>query len=127
MKRFFLKIAVLLTLITPLSGLAVLGAQPVYADAKTDACNAITNNTGCTSSSGASINKIIAAIINIFSFIVGVTAVIMIIIAGMKYVTSNGDSNSISSAKSTLIYAIVGLIIVAAAQSIVRLVLNKVG
>ena len=64
-------------------------------------------------------------IVNIFSIIVGAVAVIMIIYGGFRYITSGGDSNSVGSAKNTLIYAIVGLIIVALAQLIVRFVLTQ--
>jgi hypothetical protein len=53
-------------------------------------------------------------------------AVIMIIVGGLKYITSGGDSNNVSSAKSTIIYAIIGLVVVALAQFIVQFVLNKV-
>ena len=48
----------------------------------------------------------------------------MIIYAGFKYVTSGGESNSVSSAKNTLIYAIIGIIVVVLAQLIVHYVLN---
>jgi len=63
-------------------------------------------------------------VVNIFSIIVGIIAVIMIIFGGFKYITSGGDSGNVSGAKNTLIYAIVGLVIVALAQFIVRFVLN---
>lgn len=62
--------------------------------------------------------------VNLFSFIVGAIAVIMIIYGGFRYITSGGDSGSVGTAKNTLIYAIVGLIIVALAQIIVRFVLS---
>lgn len=71
------------------------------------------------------IDSLIAAAVNILSWIVGVAAVFMIIIAGFKYITAQGDANSISSAKSTLIYAIIGLIIAALAQVLVRFVFNQ--
>jgi len=63
--------------------------------------------------------------INIFSVIVGVVAVIMIIFGGFRYITSGGDSGNISSAKQTIIFAIVGLVVVALAQIIVRFVLSR--
>lgn len=75
----------------------------------------------------ATLDSVIATAINILSLIVGVVAVIMVIIGGLKYITSNGDANSISSAKTTIIYALVGLVVVAVAQVIVRFVLDKVG
>ena len=58
---------------------------------------------------------------------VGVIAVIMIIIGGLKYIISSGDSNNINSAKNTILYAIIGLVIVAFAQEVVRYVLTNVG
>lgn len=71
------------------------------------------------------VNSIITTVINIFSLIVGVVAVVMIIIGGLKYITSGGDSGNITSAKNTLLYAIIGLVIVALAQIIVRFVLAQ--
>ncbi len=74
----------------------------------------------------AKINTIIRNIINLFSLLVGVVSVIMIILGGFKYITSGGDSGNVGSAKNTIIYAIVGIVIVAFAQLIVRFVLTKV-
>lgn len=71
------------------------------------------------------VNNIVATVINIFSVIVGIVAVIMIIFGGFKYITSGGDSNNVSAAKTTILYAIVGLVIVALAQVIVRFVLAR--
>lgn len=94
--------------------------QGVNLDA-TGTCNA--QEAGQTAATNVSI--LLKRIINIFSIIVGVIAVIMIIIGGLKYITSGGDSGNISSAKNTIIYALVGLVIVALAQFIVRFVLGQ--
>ncbi|MGH7158298.1 MAG: Mbov_0395 family pilin-like conjugal transfer protein [Candidatus Saccharimonadales bacterium] len=86
------------------------------------------NKTDCRSNlSGGTdrINNIITDAINIFSIIVGIIAVIMIIVGGFKYITSGGDSGNISSAKNTIIYAVIGLVIVALAQFLVQFVLDK--
>lgn len=72
------------------------------------------------------VNSILTTVINIFSLVVGVVSVIMIIIGGLKYITSGGDSGNVSGAKNTILYAIVGLVIVALAQVIVRFVLTRV-
>lgn len=72
------------------------------------------------------VNNILSTVINIFSLVVGVVAVIMIIVGGLKYITSGGDSGNVSGAKNTILYAIIGLVIVALAQIIVRFVLNRV-
>jgi hypothetical protein len=86
-----------------------------------------TKTCAATTSSGTTkINSIITTVVNIFSIVVGVVAVIMIIIGGLRYITSGGDSNNVSAAKNTIIYAIIGLVVVALAQFIVKFVLNKV-
>lgn len=73
----------------------------------------------------SSLNDLITNIVNILSLIVGVVAVVMIIIGGFRYITSGGDSGNVSGAKNTILYAIIGLVIVALAQFIVRFVLSK--
>lgn len=82
------------------------------------------NNPG-TGDSVGKINNIITTIVNIFSLIVGIVAVIMIIFGGFKYITSGGDSGNITSAKNTIVYAVIGLVVVALAQFVVQFVLNK--
>ncbi len=74
----------------------------------------------------ASVNGIMTTVINIFSLVVGVVSVIMIIVGGLKYITSGGDSGNVTGAKNTILYAIIGLVIVALAQIIVKFVLAKV-
>lgn len=81
----------------------------------------------CSDPSGsASVDSTVASVINILSMVVGVVAVIMIIVGGIKYVTSQGESAGVASAKNTIIYAVVGLIVVALAQLIVRFVVKRV-
>ena len=65
-------------------------------------------------------------VVDILSWIVGIAAVIMIIIGGFKYVTSSGDSGSVTSAKNTILFAVIGLIVVVLAQVIVSFVANTV-
>jgi hypothetical protein len=71
------------------------------------------------------INDIIHTIVNLLSAIVGIVAVIMIIVGGFRYITSGGNDTSVTSAKNTILYAIIGLVIVALAQLIVRFTLSK--
>jgi len=87
----------------------------------------ISTLSGCADTFGDTerFQALITSIINILSLVVGVIAVIFIIIGGLKYITSSGDSNNVTNAKNTILYAIVGLIIVALAQVIVRFVLNQ--
>lgn len=111
-------------LLAPVVAFTYAGASP-----QSDVCTGIggsTSGTTCTASGGSpSVQNIITTIVNVFSYIIGIVAVIMVMVAGFKYITSNGDSGAISSAKNTLIYAIVGLAIVALAQFIVNYVLSS--
>lgn len=106
----------------------VIGLMAVFlipTDVFAQSVNDIREGVERTGPAGTDVNEAIEAAINILSVVVGVIAVIMVIIGGLKYVTSNGDSSSISSAKNTIIYALIGIVIVAIAQAIVRFVLNK--
>ena len=85
-------------------------------------CNSTSNDAG---SGNTDITDVITLIVNIFSIVVGFLAVIMIIWGGLRYITSGGDSGKITTAKNTIIYALIGLVIVALAQFIVRFVLSK--
>jgi hypothetical protein len=67
----------------------------------------------------------INSVINLFSLIVGAASVIMIIYGGFKYITSGGSDDGTKSAKSTILYALVGLVIVLLAQTIVKFVFSK--
>ncbi len=87
---------------------------------------ALTGTGGGCAADDSAINNVIAQVINILSMVVGVVAVIMIIIGGFKYITSAGDSSKVGSAKNTILYAIVGLVIVALAQFIVRFVMSRI-
>ena len=118
---------------TSMLGLAVATAVPAYADnnIQKGLCGGVgvaggsgTNDCSDTGGSNLSPAKLATSAVNVFSWVVGVVAVIMIIVGGFRYITSGGSSDKVGSAKNTLIYAIVGLIIVALAQFIVHFVIN---
>lgn len=69
-------------------------------------------------------NELIATLVSVLLFLVGTLAVIMIIVSGIFYVTSNGDASKVARAKNTLTYSIVGLIIAFLAYAIVFWVLD---
>lgn len=127
MKRLLLLASTCLVLFVGLVA-APLTASPAFADAKSDICNGVGGTGGGTcAGSGPSIGSIVGSVINILSMVIGVISVIMVIIGGFMYVTSNGDSGKIANAKNTIIYALVGIVVVAFAQAIVFFVLHGVG
>jgi hypothetical protein len=109
---------------------AVLSPVVVYAaDPADDACAGL-NAAGlpCNTNQDAANNsfgKIIRTVINILSVIVGAVSVIMIIVGGFRYVISGGDANGVQGAKNTILYAIIGLVIVLFAQIIVRFIFSN--
>jgi len=108
--------------------LAVAPSHAHAANAINDACQGVgltSGGGGCSTGSGKSLSGVLKAIVNILSAIVGVAAVIMIVLGGLRYVTSAGDANNVSAAKKTIIYALVGLVIVAMAQVIVHFVIKS--
>lgn len=66
-------------------------------------------------------------LLNFFSAVIGVIAVVMLIIGGFRYITSSGNEQNTKSARDTIVYALIGLVIVAFAQIIVKLVLQNTG
>ena len=61
---------------------------------------------------------------NTILYIVGIIAVIMLIIGGIKYVVSGGDSKKVTDAKNTVLYAIIGLVVCFLAFAIVNFVIS---
>jgi hypothetical protein len=61
---------------------------------------------------------------NTILYIVGIIAVVMLIIGGIKYVVSGGDSKKVTDAKNTVLYAIIGLVIAFLAFAIVNFVIS---
>lgn len=131
MRSQLLSLVAATLLLVPMITVSVYADSPVtIQDNVCDGANNLqldNGDGGCAATSGSTsdFNRIIADVINIFSVIVGMAAVIMILVGGFRYITSGGDSNKIGSAKTTIIYAIIGLVIVAMAQVVVKFVLAK--
>lgn len=70
-------------------------------------------------------NGIITVATNIIASIAGIVAVIFLVLGGLKYVTSNGAPDQISRAKESIIYALVGLVLIVLARAIIGFVLTK--
>lgn len=128
MKRLLLMITALVSILAPtFVATSVFAADTAAKDAICQGIGYAGGSTDCSESKdGISVQGLVKKIIDILSLLVGIVAVIMIIIGGFKYIISSGDSANISSAKNTILYAIIGLVIVAFAQLIVKFVINKV-
>ena len=102
-------------------------AAVTYADS-TDPVSQIQSgftDVGGTDSSGDDFKTYMKTIVNVMLFILGAIAVIMIVIGGIRYTTSNGDSSQITGAKNTILYAVVGLVVAILAYAIVNFVITS--
>lgn len=75
---------------------------------------------------GGSGTGVVTTAVNILLFVVGALSVIMLIIGGLRYVISGGNSSAVTAAKNTILYAIVGLIVAFVAYAAVNFVISVV-
>ena len=104
-------------------GLTVMPA-PAYAINVWGQCGG-NSNVVCNSATKDTASSYATTIINTILYILGIIAVIMIVIGGFRYVVSNGDSSSITAAKNTIFYAVIGLVVAMLAFTIVNFVVGK--
>lgn len=98
-----------------------------------EACQSAPDSTACKDRVGSAdpspltgTNGVLYRASQIVAAVAGIVAVIMLIIAGFRYINSAGDAQKAGEAKKTIIGAIVGLIIIIAAQSIITLVVKEI-
>jgi hypothetical protein len=82
--------------------------------------------SGSDQSKGANpIVTIITDATNIVALVAGVAAVVLLVMGSLRYITSNGDSNNVSSAKGTVVNALIGLFVIAIARTLIVYVIGK--
>ena len=79
-----------------------------------------------TSAPETAVQGLITDSVNILTFVVGAIAVIMMIYAGFLFVTSAGDANKIATAKKAVLYAVIGVAIIAIAQIFSQFIATKI-
>jgi hypothetical protein len=83
------------------------------------------NNSCDPTTSAGGVGSTVTTVINILSAVGGVAAVIVIVVSGLRYVTSGGKEEGVKNAKNGILHAIIGLVVIALAQLIVHFVLNQ--
>lgn len=68
---------------------------------------------------------IFQTITNVLLFVIGAISVIMLIIGGIRYVVSNGDSSAVTGAKNTILYAVIGIVVAILAYALVNFVITS--
>ena len=124
----FKSLVLMFALLVGTAGAVGIVSQPVGAiNVFKDSCKDASADAVCTEAAkgtdGAPV--LIQQLITTLLYIIGVIAVIVIIVGGIKYVTSDGDSSKVSSAKNTILYAVIGLVIAMLAFAIVNFVVAQ--
>jgi uncharacterized BrkB/YihY/UPF0761 family membrane protein len=87
-----------------------------------DQCNLVSeNNLDYTSK-----NNVVWNIVQFIFIILGGVAVIMIIVGGIQYATSQGDSGAVQKAKNTIMYAVIGLVVALVATAVVTFIIKNI-
>ncbi len=103
-------------------------AVPVMAvDCSGTGCIGVGAGDTGLSEQNADLPAVVQTVINTVLYIIGIIAVGFIIYGGVKYATSAGDSAKVKSAKDTILYAVVGLIVAILAYAIVNFVVGSFG
>lgn len=102
--------------------------QTIYGKSQGDCAQAGTIAADLkTTCDGDDLNNIVTIIINTVIFVIGMVAVVMIILGGISYATSQGDPGKVKKGKDTILYGIIGLVIAILAFAIVNFVLGALG
>lgn len=125
-------------LIVPVLALGVTVAtnavMPVnsYADCSTTngATGGLAGGAGCAQGQGQQTdlfgsNGVFKTITNVLLFVIGAISVIMLIIGGIRYVVSGGEGQAITSAKNTILYAVIGIVVAILAYALVNFVISS--
>ena len=127
-------------LITGVGLVSTLTAPPAFAEDKKDdkKSKKASDGTDCTgkecitggaenvdTGSDKEVPEAIQAVTNVLLFLLGAVSVIMIVVGGFKYVVSNGNAEQIKSAKNTIMYAIIGLVVAIFAYAFVKWLVAK--
>jgi hypothetical protein len=106
--------------------LALPAVVPTNASAKftkgvNDGANVAQGNNTPASLDGT--DGVFTTVANVMLYIIGAVAVIMLIVGGIRYVVSGGESAAVTNAKNTILYAVIGIIVAIVAYAIVNFVI----
>lgn len=90
------------------------------------ACTNI-ENVVCEASGegGDKVDTIVTRITNLLMWALGIVSVIMLVIGGFKFTTSGGSPEQVKSAKNTIMYAIIGIVVAIVAWAVVDFVVKQ--
>lgn len=92
-----------------------------------DVDESVLQAAGCSGPTGKhkNISELVDIIINVAMSLAGIVAAGALVLAGQRYIAAGGDAAKIASAKRTIIYAVVSLVISFLAFAIVKFVITS--
>lgn len=115
-----------------LLGLLLVGSCAQTAVAKDilqDVCPAGSTSETCQSNTTKNpltgTDGLLYEVATVIAIVAGIAAIIMMMIGGVRYISSGGDTQKITSAKQTIVGALVGLVIIVLAQTIITFVIKR--
>ncbi len=130
MKKLFISLGILSAVILGAAGTLAIATPSAQALSVYKACGSDVdaNSSVCKAANKDElIGGVLKNVINTLIFIIAIISVIVIIIGGIRFTTSGGDPGQAASARNTIIYAVVGLVVAIMSYAIVNFVLNHVG
>ena len=122
-------LALVASLLSPFALAASTSAATVDVFKPCSSTSTASSTAFCNTQSDAKLfgpNSVWTRIINAIIFRVGAVAVIMIVVGGLRYVMSAGDTSAVNGAKNTILYAVVGLVVTVMSYAIVNFVLSRI-
>lgn len=124
---------IILGTLTLALGILMYTPAITQAAAFTDVCktgvnsgnSAVCQQQSDTSNNISGTNGIIIKVANLIAIITGITAVFIIIVAGIRFITSSGDPSGVTSARNSILFAVIGLIVIIVARSIVVFIIDR--
>lgn len=124
--RLFVALSMLVVFMFPVATLAV----PINSEACKDVTSAVCSDSQSAErnpSSSPLVGKdgIITKVVSLLGFVVGLLAVIMLIVSGIRFAINGSNPQEVNKARNGVIYAIVGIFVAILAQGIVQFILVK--
>ena len=123
MRRLFVGFAVAVMCVVGIMTTQPAQAVDLFTNCTTADCSVVKENKLSYQNGATGVWKII----QVATGALGLVAVIMIVIGGIKYATSGGDASGTKSAKDTILYAVIGLVVALIGQTVVLLVTGFFG
>lgn len=126
MKRILQTIIVSAVFVTGAVSVALL-PQPALAQGAGCAGKACITDGASNVNTGATndVPDTIKIVTDLLLFILGAVSVIMLVIGGFKFVASNGNAEQVKSAKNTILYAIIGVVVALLAYAVIDWVVEQ--